>query len=158
MADLRDIYQEVILEHAKSPRNFHALEKPTVKAEGYNPLCGDRCTVYVSLQGDVIEDIGFQGSGCAISRASASMMTQSLKGKTVSEAERPFSSICRPCNRPGRQWKSCRVRQAGGIWRRCGVSCTREVRDPGVAYAAGRTPWRSRAGDDGVGMRAYGVL
>lgn len=90
MADLRDIYQEVILEHAKSPRNFHALEKPTVKAEGYNPLCGDRCTVYVSLQGDVIEDIGFQGSGCAISRASASMMTQSLKGKTVSEAENLF--------------------------------------------------------------------
>lgn len=90
MADLRDIYQEVILEHAKSPRNFHALEKPTVKAEGYNPLCGDRCTVYVSLQGDVIEDIGFLGSGCAISRASASMMTQSLKGKTVGQAEDLF--------------------------------------------------------------------
>jgi nitrogen fixation NifU-like protein len=90
MADLRDIYQEVILEHAKSPRNFHALEKPTVKAEGYNPLCGDRCSVYVALQGDVIEDIGFQGSGCAISRASASMMTQSLKGKTVDEAEDLF--------------------------------------------------------------------
>ena len=90
MADLRDIYQEVILEHAKSPRNFHALEKPTVKAEGYNPLCGDRCTMYVALQGDVIEEIGFQGSGCAISRASASMMTQSLKGKTVSEAEDLF--------------------------------------------------------------------
>jgi nitrogen fixation protein NifU and related proteins len=90
MADLRDIYQEVILEHAKSPRNFHALEKPTVKAEGYNPLCGDRCTVYVALEGDVIEDIGFQGSGCAISRASASMMTQSLKGKTVNEAENLF--------------------------------------------------------------------
>jgi nitrogen fixation protein NifU and related proteins len=90
MADLRDIYQEVILEHAKSPRNFHALEKPTVKAEGYNPLCGDRCTVYVSLEGDVIVDIGFQGSGCAISRASASMMTQKLKGKSVSEAEDLF--------------------------------------------------------------------
>jgi nitrogen fixation protein NifU and related proteins len=79
MADLRE-----------SPRNFHALEKPTVKAEGYNPLCGDRCTVYVALEGDVIEDIGFQGSGCAISRASASMMTQSLKGKTVNEAEDLF--------------------------------------------------------------------
>ena len=90
MADLRDIYQEVILEHAKSPRNFHALESPTVKAEGYNPLCGDRCTVYVSLQGDVIENIGFQGTGCAISQASASMMTQSLKGKTISEAEKLF--------------------------------------------------------------------
>ena len=90
MADLRDIYQEVILEHAKSPRNFHVLEKPTMKAEGYNPLCGDRCTVYIALEGNVIEDIGFQGSGCAISRASASMMTQSLKGRTVSEAEDLF--------------------------------------------------------------------
>jgi nitrogen fixation protein NifU and related proteins len=90
MADLRDIYQEVILEHAKSPRNFRELENSTVRAEGYNPLCGDRCTVYVALQGDVIEDIGFQGSGCAISRASASMMTQSLKGKTVNEAEDLF--------------------------------------------------------------------
>ena len=90
MADLREIYQEVILEHAKSPRNFRALENPTMKAEGYNPLCGDRCTVYVALEGEVIEDIGFQGAGCAISRASASMMTQSLKGKTVSEAEDLF--------------------------------------------------------------------
>lgn len=71
-ADLRDIYQEVILEHAKSARNSRALKRPTVNAEGYNRLSGDRCTVYVSLQGDVMEDIGFQGSGCTISRASAS--------------------------------------------------------------------------------------
>lgn len=90
MADLRDIYQEVILEHAKSPRNFRTLERPTLNAEGYNPLCGDRCTVYLAMNGDVIEDIAFQGSGCAISRASASMMTQNLKGKTVSEAEDLF--------------------------------------------------------------------
>ncbi len=95
MADLRDIYQEVILEHAKSPRNFHELGNPTNKAEGYNPLCGDRCTVYLTMQGSVIEDIAFQGSGCAISRASASMMTQSLKGKTASEAEELFQSFHR---------------------------------------------------------------
>lgn len=93
MADLRDIYQEVILEHAKTPRNFRALEAPAQKAEGLNPLCGDRCTVYVEMLGDVIEDIAFQGSGCAISRASASMMTQSLKGKTASQAEEMFQSF-----------------------------------------------------------------
>lgn len=93
MADLRDMYQEVILEHAKSPRNYRALEAPAVKSEGYNPLCGDRCTVYLAMRGNVIEDIAFQGSGCAISRASASMMTQSLKGKTAVEAEGLFKSF-----------------------------------------------------------------
>lgn len=95
MADLRDMYQEVILEHSKVPRNYRALDTPDRKAEGYNPLCGDRCTVYLAMQGDVIEDIAFQGSGCAISRASASMMTQSLKGKTVSEAEDLFQNFHR---------------------------------------------------------------
>ena len=90
MADLRDLYQEVILEHSKSPRNFHALESPDRKAEGFNPLCGDHFTVYVQMQGDSIQDIGFQGSGCAISKASASMMTQSLKGKTRSQAQELF--------------------------------------------------------------------
>jgi len=90
MADLRDLYQEVILEHSKSPRNFHTLESPDRKAEGFNPLCGDHFTVYVQMQGDSIQDIGFQGSGCAISKASASMMTQSLKGKTRSQAQELF--------------------------------------------------------------------
>ena len=91
MADLRDLYQEVILEHSKAPRNFRELQSADHKAEGYNPLCGDRFTVYVQMQGDSIQDIGFQGSGCAISKASASMMTQSLKGKTRSEADELFS-------------------------------------------------------------------
>ncbi|SRR5258708_28839094 len=95
MADLRDIYQEVILEHAKAPRNYRALQAPAYKAEGYNPLCGDQCTVYVAMQGDVIEDIAFEGSGCAISRASASMMTQSMKGKTASEADDLFHAFHR---------------------------------------------------------------
>lgn len=90
MADLRDIYQEVILEHAKAPRNYRELSAPDYKAEGFNPLCGDRCSVQVAMRGDVIEDIAFQGSGCAISRASASMMTQSLKGKTADEADDLF--------------------------------------------------------------------
>ncbi len=90
MADLRDLYQEVILEHSKAPRNYRELKSPAHKAEGYNPLCGDRFTVYLDMDGDSIRDITFQGSGCAISKASASMMTQSLKGKTRQQAEELF--------------------------------------------------------------------
>ena len=86
MADLRDLYQEVILEHSKAPRNYRELPNANHKAEGFNPLCGDHFTVYLDVQGDAIRDISFQGSGCAISKASASMMTQSLKGKTRNEA------------------------------------------------------------------------
>ena len=93
MADLRDMYQEVILEHAKSPRNFRALPQPSGKAEGHNPLCGDRCTVFINTKDGVINDISFEGSGCAISRASASLMTQSLKGKTLEEAEQMFHTF-----------------------------------------------------------------
>jgi nitrogen fixation protein NifU and related proteins len=93
MADLRELYQDVILEHSKAPRNFRALEQANHKAEGFNPLCGDRYTVYVEMEGDRIRDIAFQGSGCAISKASASMMTQSLKGKTIAEAEELFKNF-----------------------------------------------------------------
>jgi nitrogen fixation NifU-like protein len=95
MAELRDLYQEVILDHAKAPRNYRALDAPDRKAEGYNPLCGDRCSVLIAMQGDRIQDIAFQGSGCAISRASASMMTQSVKGKTAAEAEELFERFHR---------------------------------------------------------------
>jgi nitrogen fixation protein NifU and related proteins len=90
MADLRDLYQEVILEHSKAPRNYRELKEADRKAEGFNPLCGDHFTVYVRVEGDHIRDISFQGSGCAISKASASMMTQSLKGKSRAEAETLF--------------------------------------------------------------------
>jgi len=90
MADLRDLYQDVILEHSKAPRNFRELADANHKAEGFNPLCGDRFTVYLNLEGDSIRDISFQGSGCAISKASASMMTQILKGKTTADAEELF--------------------------------------------------------------------
>ena len=93
MADLRDMYQEIILEHAKSPRNYRALQQPSGRAEGYNPLCGDRCTVFINAKDGVILDISFEGSGCAISRASASMMTQGLKGKTLEEADKMFHSF-----------------------------------------------------------------
>jgi nitrogen fixation protein NifU and related proteins len=90
MSDLRDLYQDVILEHSKTPRNFRELPAANHKAEGFNPLCGDRFTVYVTLDGNVIRDVTFQGSGCAISKASASMMTQCVKGKTMAEAEKIF--------------------------------------------------------------------
>ena len=90
MGDLRDLYQEVILEHSKAPRNYRELKSPDRKAEGFNPLCGDHFTVYLQMQGDVIQDVVFQGSGCAISKASASMMTQALKGKTQRDAEELF--------------------------------------------------------------------
>ncbi|MDQ6893984.1 MAG: SUF system NifU family Fe-S cluster assembly protein [Acidobacteriota bacterium] len=89
-SELRDLYQEVILDHGKRPRNFRELEGANRKAEGYNPLCGDRETVYLALEGDIVRDIAFQGAGCAISTASASMMTESLKGKTLPQAEALF--------------------------------------------------------------------
>lgn len=90
-SDLRDLYQEMILDHGKRPRNFRELPGATGKAEGYNPLCGDRETVFVRVEGDTLRDLSFQGSGCAISTASASMMTERLKGKTRQEAEALFT-------------------------------------------------------------------
>jgi nitrogen fixation protein NifU and related proteins len=90
-SDLRELYQETILEHSKAPRNYREIQAANHKAEGFNPLCGDHFTVYLDLDGDSIRDISFQGSGCAISKASASMMTQSVKGKTREQAEELFS-------------------------------------------------------------------
>jgi nitrogen fixation NifU-like protein len=95
MADLDDLYQEVILDHNKSPRNFRAMANASHQAEGYNPLCGDQVTVYLQLRDGLIEDISFQGSGCAISKASASLMTAELKGKPVAKAGEMFSTVHR---------------------------------------------------------------
>jgi nitrogen fixation protein NifU and related proteins len=94
-SDLGDLYQEIILEHSKAPRNYRKPAVVNQEAEGYNPLCGDRCTVYLDVEDGAIKDIGFQGSGCAISRASASMMTQTLKGKSKAEAARLFDEFHR---------------------------------------------------------------
>lgn len=91
--DLTDLYQEVILDHSKSPRNFGAAEEATHTARGNNPLCGDRVAVYLTLEDDVISDAHFDGRGCAISVASASMMTEMVKGKTVAEAESLFEQF-----------------------------------------------------------------
>jgi nitrogen fixation NifU-like protein len=93
MSDLSELYQETILDHNKRPRNFGTLPDANREAKGHNPLCGDNVTVYLHIEGDVIQSISFQGSGCAISKASASMMTDELKGKTVGEAEALFQTF-----------------------------------------------------------------
>jgi nitrogen fixation protein NifU and related proteins len=93
MADLRDLYQELILEHSKHPRNYRALPEASRKVEGFNPLCGDHFTIYLKLDGDTLTDITFEGAGCAISKSSASVMTQALKGKNKRQAEALFNQF-----------------------------------------------------------------
>jgi nitrogen fixation NifU-like protein len=95
MSELSELYQQVILDHNKKPRNFHKLDAANRTAEGYNPLCGDQLTVYMQLEDEVVKDISFEGSGCAISKAAASMMTQSVKGKTKEEVETLFNEFHR---------------------------------------------------------------
>ena len=92
-ADLRDLYQQVIMDHNKKPRNFRDMADANHLAHGNNPLCGDALVVFVKMNGDVIEDVSFQGSGCAISVASASLMTEALKGKTIAEAEVIYQQV-----------------------------------------------------------------
>ena len=91
--DLNDLYQQVILDHSKSPRNFRKLEDANRTAQGNNPLCGDHYTIYAIMDGDTIKDISFQGSGCAISKASASLLTETLKGKTQGEVKALFDKV-----------------------------------------------------------------
>ena len=98
---MRDLYQEVILEHNKRPRNFRAIEPADRKQEGFNPLCGDRLTLYLKLDGDKVADVSFQGNGCAISTSSASLMTEAVKGKSIAEADRLFASFHRLITRDG---------------------------------------------------------
>ena len=93
MSELNDLYQEVILDHNRRPHNFRVIDPASAKQEGYHPLCGDRLTLYLTLDGDVIKDVAFQGTGCAISKASASLMTDAVKGKTVSEARQLFEQF-----------------------------------------------------------------
>lgn len=93
MAELDELYQEVILDHNKSPRNYRTMANANRKAQGYNPLCGDQVTVYLHLEEGVIQDISFQGSGCAISKASASLMTGELKGKSEAQAKEIFEKV-----------------------------------------------------------------
>ncbi|HEV8411527.1 MAG TPA: SUF system NifU family Fe-S cluster assembly protein [Gemmatimonadaceae bacterium] len=92
-AELEELYQSIILDHNRRPQNFRAMPAATAHADGINPMCGDQLTVWLHMDGDVIDDVSFQGSGCAISKASASLMTQTVKGKTRAEAERIFESF-----------------------------------------------------------------
>ena len=100
MSDLNELYQEVILDHNRRPRNYRRLEGASHHAEGYNPLCGDRVTVFVQIDGDRISDVAFEGSGCAISKASASLMTDRIKGSTVGEARDLFERFHRMVTTP----------------------------------------------------------
>ena len=93
MNDLRELYQEVIFDHYRKPRNCHVLDCANHKADGFNPLCGDRVTVYLKVADGVIEDLSFEGTGCAISTASASLMTEALKGKKIAEVEHLFEDF-----------------------------------------------------------------
>ena len=95
MSDLRDLYQEVILDHNRSPRNFGRLEDADLHADGHNPLCGDKLSITLKLDGDRVADLRFEGSGCAISKASASLMTEGVKGRTLDELRRLFDRFHR---------------------------------------------------------------
>ena len=143
--DLRDLYQEVILEHARKPRNFRLLDGPGVhRAEGFNRLCGDRLFVYVLVEDGIVKDVSFQGTGCAISTASASMMTQALKGRSAAEASALFArfhhlvTVGEDSNerRATARMTRRRTRQARRLRRRARVPGAGEVRDAGVAHAA----------------------
>ena len=119
MTDLKQLYQEMILDHNKNPRNFKELEHPTHKSEGYNPLCGDHYTLYLKVEDGKIVDEGFDGAGCAISKSSASIMTTCLKGSTVEEAEQLFENFHRmlteetkPEDLPG---KLCKITALQGV-------------------------------------------
>ena len=107
MSDLVDLYQEMVLDHNNRPRNFQKLDNASNTADGYNPLCGDQISVYLKVENGVIADVGFQGVGCAISKSSASMMTQSVKGKTIQEAEALFQEFHAMVTRdPGTEYKA----------------------------------------------------
>jgi len=103
MSALTDLYQEVILDHNRRPRNFHPMADASHTAEGYNPLCGDRLMLYLKISGGRIADVSFEGSGCAISKASASLMTDELKGRTVSEVQAIFERFHRMVTTPPEQ-------------------------------------------------------
>ncbi|OGQ06934.1 MAG: SUF system NifU family Fe-S cluster assembly protein [Deltaproteobacteria bacterium RIFCSPLOWO2_12_FULL_40_28] len=93
MSDLEDLYQELILDHSRHPRNFGHIEKPTCEAQGYNPLCGDKINLSIKIQDGVINDVKFEGSGCAISTAAASMLTEEMKGKKINEVDPIFQAF-----------------------------------------------------------------
>ena len=154
MSDLRDLYQEVILDHSKRPRNFRSMPDPDSRADGYNPLCGDRETVFVDMDGDVVKDVSFQGAGCAISTASASMMTESVKGRTRAEAESLFERFHDLIvGKGGESPDLGKLAVFSGVREYPGPS---EVRDAAVAHAEGGAGAERRDGLHGVGRAERG--
>ncbi len=150
MSDLSSLYQDVILDHSKRPRNFHTIADADHHANGYNPLCGDKVTIYLTLVDDRITDISFQGSGCAISTASASILTETLKGKTRKEAEALFEAFHglvtgKPVDSAG----GPPPRQAGGFFRSLRISRARQVRVACLAYAEERARREPGGGQHG---------
>ena len=137
MNDLRDLYQEVIFDHYKKPRNCHVLDCANHQAEGYNPLCGDQITVYLKVDNGVIKDLSFEGSGCAISTASASLMTEALKGKKIAEVEHLFDDFHQMVT-ASEGYAASATGQTRSTGRRARISGPREVRDAGLAHAASR--------------------
>ena len=115
--DLSDLYQEVILDHNRRPRNFHALEDASHTADGHNPLCGDRLRVYLKVEDGIVSDVSFEGGGCAISKASASMMTDAIKGRTVAEVDALFQRFHRMVTTP----PDCPVEDMGKLSSLAGV-------------------------------------
>ena len=153
MSELSELYQQVILDHNKKPRNFRKLETANHTAEGFNPLCGDQLTVYLQLEDDAVKEISFEGSGCAISKAAASMMTQAVKGKSKQQAESSFNEFHRMVTgRAGRRDRAEPARPAEDLCRRARVSRARQVRDAFVAHdacRAGRREHRNHRIDRG---------
>jgi nitrogen fixation NifU-like protein len=117
MSDLSDLYQEVILDHNRRPRNFHALADASHTADGHNPLCGDRLRLYLKVEDGIVSDVGFEGAGCAISKASASMMTDAIKGRTVTEVDALFQRFHRMVTTP----PDCPVEDMGKLSSLAGV-------------------------------------
>ena len=146
--DINDLYQQVILDHCKQPRNFREMPAATCSAQGHNPLCGDQLKLFLELDGDRIKDISFTGSGCCISKASASLLTEFAKGKTKADVEKMFDQVHEMVmtgNLRRRRGQTRRVRRSPQI------SGAGEVRDFVVARGDGRAEGRRQAGDDGVG-------
>ncbi len=117
MSELSDLYQEVILDHNRRPRNFHALPGASHTADGHNPLCGDRLRLYLKVEHGVVSDVAFEGAGCAISKASASMMTDAVKGRTVGEVDALFHRFHRMVTTP----PDCPVEDMGKLSSLAGV-------------------------------------
>ena len=138
----------MIIDHSKRPRNFHNMADATRRVEGYNPLCGDKLALFVKMDGDKVQDVSFIGAGCAISTASASLMTESVKGKSREEAEPLMERFHDLLTTEKPQVR--RSRQAGGLLRRARISGPRQMRDTGLAYVEIRADRRERSGVHGM--------